>query len=110
MAHSHICAACGRVIERGEFDCGISFDHDCGLCSRCQLVKPGEYHALDDVRLAEVTALVRNSVADVSTAEVRLYCLGAEPLGPEYQDWLDSADPGEIADWLTREMRLGRDS
>ncbi len=108
MTHSHVCVACGRVIERGEFDCGIPFDHDCGLCVRCQLVRPGEFHALDDARLAEVTSLVQRRLADASPAEVRLHCLGSEPLGPDYQDWLDTADPGEIAEWLAREMLLGR--
>ena len=108
MIHRHICAACGRVIDQGEFDCGISGDHDCGMCVRCQQVRPGEFHAMDDVRLADVSSLVSARVARASTAEVRLACLGDEPLGPDYQDWLDTANPAEVADWAARQIRLAR--
>jgi hypothetical protein len=108
LIHRHICVACGRVIDQGEFECGIAGDHDCGLCFRCQDVKPGEFHAMDDARLAVVSALVGRQAPHATAVEVRLVCLGSEPLGPDYQDWLDTADTRDIAEWAAQEIRLGR--
>ncbi len=108
MIHRHICVACGRVIDQGEFECGISGDHDCGLCVRCQQVTPGEFHAMDDARLTEVATLVSARLANTTPAEVRRVCLSDEPLGPDYQDWLDTAIPADIADWAAQEIRAGR--
>ncbi len=108
MSHRHICAACGRVIDQGELECGIANDHDCGLCSRCQQVSPGEFHALDDGRLADVASMVGALLSGASVAAVRLACVGDEPLGPDYQDWLDTADPADIAAWAAQRIRLAR--
>jgi hypothetical protein len=108
LIHRHICVACGRVIDQGQFECGIAGDHDCGLCLRCQDVRPGEFHAMDDARLAKVSAQVAGYLHQATANEVRLVCLASEPLGPDYQDWLDTADTSDIADWAAQEIRLGR--
>ena len=107
MYHRHVCVACGRVIAAGEFDCGIADDHDCGLCLRCQQVRPGEFHVIDDDRLAAVVELVQAEVPGVTTGEVRRACVAEEPMGPDYQQWLDSADLAEVAGWVAQGIRLG---
>ena len=33
--HKHLCPACGKVTEEGEFDCELDKDHDYELCDEC---------------------------------------------------------------------------
>lgn len=57
------------------------------------------YFAIDQDKLDEVAALVRQSSA-ISDSDVEDYCLADWPEGQEHQDWLDTADASEIANWV----------
>lgn len=42
MIHSHTCQDCGAVLEIGDFDCGLTEDHDDGRCDRCAGLGEGD--------------------------------------------------------------------
>lgn len=43
MAHKHLCLACDKVIDEGDFDCELDADHDYELCSECAKEKTCEF-------------------------------------------------------------------
>jgi hypothetical protein len=54
-----------------------------------------EYYTLSDERAARIAAL-----AGLTIEQVRDFALADWDEGAEHQDWLDTADEREIADWI----------
>jgi len=59
----------------------------------------GNYH-IDAERLESIVNAYAEYEPNVSTADVEATLLYDWPEGQEHQDWLDTADPQEVADWL----------
>jgi hypothetical protein len=60
-----------------------------------------EYYTLSDERAERIAAL-----AGLTVEQVRDFALADWDEGAEHQDWLDTADEREIADWIV----AGRDA
>ena len=61
-------------------------------------------YTIDREKLEAVVNVYSESEPNVSTADVEAYICGDWPEGQEHQDWIDSADPQEIADWIAADV------
>lgn len=63
-----------------------------------------EYYTISDATLYQVCEIIRATrpTDDAATlvASVREFCLTDWAEGDEHQEWLDTATPAEIADWV----------
>jgi len=59
----------------------------------------GPYH-IDPERLEAIVNAYAEFEPNVETATVEAYLLYDWSEGQEHQDWLDTADPQEIAEWI----------
>ncbi len=58
-------------------------------------------YTIDSEKLTEVTEIINSDTDPRATeADVETHITDDWPEGQEHQDWIDSADAQEIADWV----------
>jgi len=58
-------------------------------------------YTIDDEKLDQVTEIVNRDTDPAATPDlIRSQICADWPEGQEHQDWIDDADPEEIADWI----------